>query len=96
MCGCDWLIPAHVSLQLRQLRQRQSRAWCWCLCLGVALVLSGALVGGAYLYHRYFLDVSTGNRKHSTVAAGSVNHFLCVCCCRRSRCSSVESTTGRS
>ncbi|XP_024120055.1 integral membrane protein 2Ba isoform X2 [Oryzias melastigma] len=32
---------------------RQSRTWCWCVCLGMALMLSGVLIAGAYLF-RYF------------------------------------------
>ncbi|KAM7406783.1 hypothetical protein PAMA_002819 [Pampus argenteus] len=31
----------------------QSRAWSWCMCLGLALMLSGVVVGGAYLYRYY-------------------------------------------
>uniref|UniRef100_UPI0037E97D2D integral membrane protein 2B-like isoform X2 n=1 Tax=Semicossyphus pulcher TaxID=241346 RepID=UPI0037E97D2D len=38
--------------------RHQSRAWCWCMCLGVALMLSGVVVGGAYLYRYYIMEVS--------------------------------------
>lgn len=31
----------------------QSRAWRWCMCLGLALMFSGVVLGGAYLYHYY-------------------------------------------
>ncbi|XP_040057978.2 integral membrane protein 2Bb isoform X1 [Gasterosteus aculeatus] len=34
--------------------RHQSRAWCWLMCLGLALMLSGVVVGGAYLYHHYY------------------------------------------
>lgn len=30
-----------------------SRTWCWCMCLGVALMMSGVLIGGVYLYRYY-------------------------------------------
>ncbi|XP_054642564.1 integral membrane protein 2Bb isoform X1 [Dunckerocampus dactyliophorus] len=45
---------AEAALPLRH----QSRAWCWCMCLGVGLMLSGMVVGGAYLYRYYILEVS--------------------------------------
>ncbi|XP_077436443.1 integral membrane protein 2Bb [Vanacampus margaritifer] len=32
------------------------RAWRWCMCLGLALILSGMVVGGAYLYRFYILE----------------------------------------
>lgn len=35
-----------------------SRAWCWCMCLGMALMLSGVVIGGVYLYHYYVTEVS--------------------------------------
>ncbi|KAM3608361.1 uncharacterized protein V6R79_023807 [Siganus canaliculatus] len=38
------------------LLRRQSRAWCWCMSLGLALMLSGVVVGGAYLYRYYVLE----------------------------------------
>ncbi|XP_056145042.1 integral membrane protein 2B-like [Lampris incognitus] len=41
-----------VGLPLRQ----PSRAWCWCMCLGLAIMLSGVVVGGAYLYRYYILE----------------------------------------
>ncbi|KAM6970595.1 integral membrane protein 2Bb [Aplochiton taeniatus] len=47
-----------VALVARQ----QSKAWCWCMCLGLALMMSGALVGGAYLYRYYLLKVSQSQR----------------------------------
>lgn len=36
----------------------QSWAWCWCLFFGIVLMVSGAVVGGAYLYRYYILEVS--------------------------------------
>ncbi|XP_047456320.1 integral membrane protein 2Bb isoform X1 [Mugil cephalus] len=37
----------------------QSHAWCWrmCMCVGLAFMLSGVVVGGAYLYRYYILEV---------------------------------------
>nr|O42204.1 RecName: Full=Integral membrane protein 2B; AltName: Full=Transmembrane protein E3-16 [Gallus gallus]AAB70816.1 putative transmembrane protein E3-16 [Gallus gallus] len=29
------------------------RAWCWCMCFGLAFMLAGVILGGAYLY-KYF------------------------------------------
>ncbi|CAL8308609.1 unnamed protein product [Merluccius merluccius] len=34
---------------------RQSTLWCWCMCLGLGLMLSGLVVGGAYVYRSYIL-----------------------------------------
>ncbi|XP_004633182.1 integral membrane protein 2B [Octodon degus] len=31
----------------------QRRAWCWCMCFGLAFMLAGVILGGAYLY-KYF------------------------------------------
>ncbi|NWI82416.1 ITM2B protein, partial [Dryoscopus gambensis] len=31
----------------------QRRAWCWCMCFGLAFMLAGVFLGGAYLY-KYF------------------------------------------
>ncbi|KAM8976589.1 integral membrane protein 2B [Pelodytes ibericus] len=28
----------------------QRRAWCWCMCFGLAFMLAGIVLGGAYLY----------------------------------------------
>ncbi|KAL6100546.1 itm2b [Pungitius sinensis] len=39
-------------------QRHQNRAWCWMMCLGLALMLSGVVVGGAYLYHHYIQEVS--------------------------------------
>ncbi|XP_069614397.1 integral membrane protein 2B isoform X2 [Ranitomeya imitator] len=33
----------------------QRRAWCWCMCFGLAFMLAGIVLGGAYLY-RYFVS----------------------------------------
>lgn len=35
--------------------RRQSKVCCWYRCLGLALMLSGVVVGGAYLYKTYIL-----------------------------------------
>lgn len=43
---------AEAALPVRH----QSRAWCWCMCLVLALMLSGMVVGGAYLYRYYVPD----------------------------------------
>ncbi|XP_034549507.1 integral membrane protein 2B-like isoform X2 [Notolabrus celidotus] len=53
----ETLIPeedkdAEAALVVRH----QSRPWCWCMCLGVALMLSGVVVGGAYLYRYYIME----------------------------------------
>ncbi|XP_067299930.1 integral membrane protein 2Bb isoform X2 [Pseudorasbora parva] len=36
--------------------RQQSKVWCWCFCLGLALVISGIVVGGAYLYRYYVIE----------------------------------------
>ncbi|XP_051564189.1 integral membrane protein 2B-like isoform X2 [Myxocyprinus asiaticus] len=36
--------------------RQQSKVWCLCFCLGLAFVLSGVVVGGAYLYRYYVLE----------------------------------------
>ncbi|XP_053311513.1 integral membrane protein 2B isoform X2 [Spea bombifrons] len=33
----------------------QRRAWCWCMCFGLAFMLAGIVLGGAYLY-KYFVQ----------------------------------------
>ncbi|XP_068123834.1 integral membrane protein 2B [Hyperolius riggenbachi] len=33
----------------------QRRAWCWCMCFGLAFMLAGIVLGGAYLY-RYLVS----------------------------------------
>ncbi|XP_074550201.1 integral membrane protein 2B-like [Halichoeres trimaculatus] len=57
----ETLIPeedkdAEAALVVRH----SSRPWCWCVCLGVALMLSGMVVGAAYLY-RYFIMEQQGD-----------------------------------
>ncbi|XP_051564188.1 integral membrane protein 2B-like isoform X1 [Myxocyprinus asiaticus] len=37
--------------------RQQSKVWCLCFCLGLAFVLSGVVVGGAYLYRYYVLEI---------------------------------------
>ncbi|KAL0963685.1 hypothetical protein UPYG_G00309560 [Umbra pygmaea] len=47
----ETLIPENTDLEVAMPgRQRQSKAWYWCMCLGVALMLSGVVVGGFYMY----------------------------------------------
>ena len=36
----------------------QRRAWCWCMCFGLAFMLAGVILGGAYLYKNFALQVS--------------------------------------
>ncbi|XP_051996351.1 integral membrane protein 2Ba isoform X2 [Xyrauchen texanus] len=50
------LIPQDVDVEDGLRVRQQSRAWCWCMCLGVALILSGVVVGGAYLYRYFFVE----------------------------------------
>uniref|UniRef100_A0A669R460 Integral membrane protein 2 n=1 Tax=Phasianus colchicus TaxID=9054 RepID=A0A669R460_PHACC len=38
----------------------QRRAWCWCMCFGLAFMLAGVILGGAYLY-KYFAFQGYGN-----------------------------------
>ncbi|KAJ1114746.1 hypothetical protein NDU88_002977 [Pleurodeles waltl] len=37
----------------------QRRAWCWCMCFGLAFMLAGVILGGAYLY-KYLTVQSDG------------------------------------
>ncbi|XP_036401060.1 integral membrane protein 2B-like [Megalops cyprinoides] len=48
------LIPEYTDVEDGVRVRQQSRAWCWCMCLGLAIMLSGVVVGGAYLY-RYLM-----------------------------------------
>ncbi|XP_018595407.1 integral membrane protein 2Bb [Scleropages formosus] len=50
------LIADEKDLENGVLIRQQSRAWCWCLSLGLALMLGGVVVGGAYLYRYYVLQ----------------------------------------
>ncbi|XP_048090396.1 integral membrane protein 2Ba isoform X2 [Alosa alosa] len=49
------LIPDERDVEEGVRVRQQSRSWCWCMFLGLALLLSGVVVGGAYLYRYYFL-----------------------------------------
>ncbi|XP_037095903.1 integral membrane protein 2B-like [Syngnathus acus] len=49
---------AEAAMAAAGLLRRRSQAWRWCLCLGLALMVSGMLVGGAYLYRYYVLEDS--------------------------------------
>uniref|UniRef100_A0A8D2ANJ1 Integral membrane protein 2 n=1 Tax=Sciurus vulgaris TaxID=55149 RepID=A0A8D2ANJ1_SCIVU len=37
----------------------QRRAWCWCMCFGLAFMLAGVILGGAYLYKYFALQAGT-------------------------------------
>ncbi|XP_056610338.1 integral membrane protein 2Bb isoform X2 [Triplophysa dalaica] len=49
----ETLISSVQDLEGAVFVRQQSKVWCWCFCLGLGLVLSGVLVGGAYLYRYY-------------------------------------------
>lgn len=36
----------------------QRRAWCWCMYFGLAFMLAGVILGGAYLYKYFAFQVS--------------------------------------
>ncbi|XP_069826248.1 integral membrane protein 2B isoform X1 [Dendropsophus ebraccatus] len=46
----------------------QRRAWCWCMCFGLAFMLAGIVLGGAYLY-RYFVS------QHLTASAQKLSEL---------------------
>lgn len=51
------LIPTETDLEeCRPVYRHQSRLWCWCMFLGLGLMLTGVVVGGAYLYRSYMLQ----------------------------------------
>ncbi|XP_037542568.1 integral membrane protein 2Bb isoform X2 [Nematolebias whitei] len=50
------LIPEDKDTEAALLVRRQSRTWCSCMYLGLALMLSGVVVAGAYLYRYYVLE----------------------------------------
>ncbi|KAM9486310.1 integral membrane protein 2Bb [Clarias gariepinus] len=52
----ETLIPGDKDPEAAQVVGQPSRAWCWCFYLGLALMLSGVIVGGAYLYRYYVLE----------------------------------------
>lgn len=45
--------------------RQQSWAWCWCVWLGLALMLSGVVFGGAYLYKHYSTEVRENTNTHT-------------------------------
>eukprot|EP00063_Salmo_salar_P030657 XP_014005492.1 PREDICTED: integral membrane protein 2B-like isoform X1 [Salmo salar] len=55
-CNAEALIPEERDLEDGMRVRRQSKVWCWYRCLGLALMLSGVVVGGAYLYKTYILE----------------------------------------
>ncbi|XP_053493504.1 integral membrane protein 2Ba isoform X1 [Ictalurus furcatus] len=50
------LIPQEGDVEEVVRVRQQSWAWCWCMCLGLAFMLSGVVVGGAYLYKHYIME----------------------------------------
>ncbi|XP_072542762.1 integral membrane protein 2Bb [Salminus brasiliensis] len=52
----ETLIPVDRDPETPEFVHRQPRTWCWCFWLGLALMLSGVVVGGAYLYRYYVLE----------------------------------------
>ncbi|XP_035600820.1 integral membrane protein 2B-like [Oncorhynchus keta] len=55
-CNAEALIPEERDLEDGMRVRRQSKVCCWYRCLGLALMLSGVVVGGAYLYKTYILE----------------------------------------
>ncbi|XP_034006165.1 integral membrane protein 2B-like isoform X1 [Trematomus bernacchii] len=72
----ETLIPEEdKDVEAAPLIRPASRAWCCCMCLGLALMLSGVVVGGAYLYRYYILEV-----RHPSIAELEDQHgqvFVC-------------------
>ncbi|XP_010878357.1 integral membrane protein 2Bb isoform X2 [Esox lucius] len=53
----ETLIPGDKDPEVAlPVRHRQSKAWCCCMCLGLALMLSGVVVGGACMYKYYIQE----------------------------------------
>ncbi|KAK2850494.1 hypothetical protein Q7C36_009277 [Tachysurus vachellii] len=52
----ETLIPDDKDPEAAQVVGQPSRAWCWFFYLGLAFMLSGVVVGGAYLYRYYVLE----------------------------------------
>lgn len=66
-----WQEPEDVVVPVAQ-----RRAWCWCMCFGLAFMLAGVILGGAYLYKYFAFQVS---RVHFVTRALCVFHrFPCV------------------
>lgn len=55
----ETLLPEDTDAEAALPVRHPSRAWCWCMSLGLALMLSGVVVGGAYLYRYYVMEVSS-------------------------------------
>ncbi|KAM7406782.1 hypothetical protein PAMA_002819 [Pampus argenteus] len=55
----------------------QSRAWSWCMCLGLALMLSGVVVGGAYLYRYYVSERAEVKLELPDYTGQDPNVFVC-------------------
>ncbi|KAJ4922023.1 hypothetical protein JOQ06_004042 [Pogonophryne albipinna] len=72
----ETLIPEEdKDVEAAPLIRPASRAWCCCMCLGLALMLSGVVVGGAYLYRYYIVEV-----RHPSIAELEDQHgqvFVC-------------------
>nr|ACO10177.1 Integral membrane protein 2B [Osmerus mordax] len=54
-CADEALIPTERDLEEARPVRHQSRAWCWCMRLGLAVMLSGVVIVGAYLYKSYIM-----------------------------------------
>ncbi|XP_026127680.1 integral membrane protein 2B-like isoform X1 [Carassius auratus] len=53
----ECLIAGVQDTEAAVLVRPQSKVWCLCFSLGLALVLSGLVVGGAYLYRYHVLEM---------------------------------------
>ncbi|XP_063068513.1 integral membrane protein 2Ba isoform X2 [Engraulis encrasicolus] len=71
------LIPTEQDVEEGVRIRQQSRAWCWCMCLGLALLLSGVVFGGAYLY-RYYIDSAAKGPKSPLHVARPPQYHLDV------------------
>ncbi|RVE58505.1 hypothetical protein OJAV_G00209850 [Oryzias javanicus] len=70
------LIPEEeVDAEAALLVHRQSRTWCWCVCLGVALMLSGVLIAGAYLFHYFPTETDAISQLREPVFFCGVNYI---------------------
>ncbi|XP_028972686.2 integral membrane protein 2B-like [Esox lucius] len=55
-CTGEALIPEERDPEDGVRVRQHSKVWCWCMRLGLALMLSGVVVGGAYLYKTYLME----------------------------------------
>lgn len=70
------LIPVQDPEAAAFLHQ-QSRVWCLCFCLGLALVLSGLVVGGAYLFKYYVQEDHDGLEVYPAFQSTDMERFYC-------------------